>query len=177
MNYIDLFTIVLLVWAVFRGFTRGLIKQLTMLAALIFGIYAALKLSGFTAEQLESRWNVSQEFLYLVSLGLTFAIVFIGIHLIGNAIEKIAESVQLTLANRVLGIVFSVCRTVIIIGIILAFVDRIDHEKKFLPPNSREESFFYRPFTSVARAIFPALKISEVDNNVRKEVVINELEE
>jgi len=52
MNYIDMFVIILLIYAVFRGYTRGFILQLTLLAALGLGIFAALKLSGFTADKL-----------------------------------------------------------------------------------------------------------------------------
>ncbi len=33
MNYIDMFILVLLIYAVYRGFTRGFILQLTILAA------------------------------------------------------------------------------------------------------------------------------------------------
>ena len=161
MSFIDLFIIVLIAWAVFRGFTRGLIKQLTMLAALILGIYGALKLSGFTAAQLIDHIHVNSEYLYLISLGLTFILVFLVVHLLGNIAEKIAESANMSLINRVLGVLFSLGRTVIVMGVLLAFVDRIDIQTRILPPNFRENSLFYKPFTTVARTLFPALRSPE----------------
>ena len=69
MNYIDMFIIVLLIYAVFRGYTRGFIMQLTLLAALALGIFAALKFSGFTADKLVDFISVSSESLYLISMG------------------------------------------------------------------------------------------------------------
>jgi len=157
MNYIDMFIIVLLVYAVFQGFTRGLIMQLAILTALVLGIFGALKLSGYTSRLLENHVHINPEHLYLVSLGLTFILVFIAIYLLGKLIEKLIESVELTFANRLLGIVFSLCKIVLILGIVMAYIDRIDQQARFLPKDSREHSIFYRPFTKIARTIFPAL--------------------
>ena len=126
MNYIDMFIIVLLIWAVFRGFTQGFIMQLTLLAALALGIFAALKLSGFTAEKLVDYISVSSESLYLISIGITFVLVFIGVNLVGKLVEKMVEAVQLSFINRLFGVIFSLGKTVILLGILLAFIDRID---------------------------------------------------
>jgi membrane protein required for colicin V production len=157
MNYIDLFIIILLIYAVFQGFTRGLIMQLTLLAALLLGIFGALKLSGFTARQLENHINLNPEFMYLVSLGLTFILVFVAINLLGKLVEKLIEAVELSFINRLLGIVFSLCKIVLILGILLAYIDRIDQQAHFLPKDTREHSIFFKPFTTIARALFPAL--------------------
>ena len=171
MNYIDMFIIVLLVWAVFRGFTCGFIMQLTLLVALALGIFGALKLSGFTARQLDGRISISSEYLYIVSLGITFVLVFIGINLVGKLIEKIAESVELSLVNRMLGVLFSLSKTILSVGILLTLVDRIDRQTHVLPKNSREHSIFYKPFTSIVRTIFPSLGAPESNDEDIKEFV------
>ena len=116
MNYIDMFIMVLLVWAVYRGFTRGFIMQLTLLIALALGIFLALKLSGYTARQLENRISINPESLYLVSVGITFVVVFIGINITGKLIEKMAESVQLSFTNRIFGVLFSLVKTMLTSG-------------------------------------------------------------
>jgi membrane protein required for colicin V production len=156
MNYIDMFVLVLLIYAVFQGFTRGFIMQLTLLAALVLGIFGALKLSGFTAQQLE-RFNFNPEYLYLTSLGVTFILVFIAINLLGRMIEKMVEAIELTMVNRMLGILFSLCKTILIVGVLLAYADRMDQRVHFLPDGTREHSLFFRPFSAIARAVFPAL--------------------
>jgi membrane protein required for colicin V production len=156
MNFIDMFVLVLLIYAVFQGFTRGFIMQLTLLAALFLGIFGALKLSGFTAQQLE-RFNFNPEYIYMISLGVTFLLVFIAVNLLGRVIEKMVEAIELTLVNRMLGVVFSLCKTILIVGILLAYVDRMDKRLHFLPAGTREHSLFFRPFAAIARTIFPAL--------------------
>lgn len=169
MNYIDMFIMVLLVWAVFRGFTRGFIMQLTLLIALALGIFLALKLSGFTARQLENRISINPESLYLVSVGITFAVVFIGINITGKLIEKMAESVQLSFVNRLFGVFFSLVKTILLLGILLLFADRIDQRIPLWPKNSREYSLLYKPFTAIAGAIFPSLASpSYKDTHIRE---------
>jgi membrane protein required for colicin V production len=157
MNYIDMFIAVLLIWAVFRGFTRGFIMQLTILAALALGVFAALKLSGFTARQLDNRLDMNSETLYLVAVAVTFILVFIAVNLIGRLIEKVVESVDLSFLNRIMGVVLSLAKTTIILGVLLVYINRLDLKFQFLPENTREHSLFYKPFTSVAIKIFPSL--------------------
>jgi membrane protein required for colicin V production len=159
MELIDLLISILLVWAFFRGFSRGVIKQVTMLAALILGIFGAIKLSGFTAENLKDNIKVSSEYLYMISIGITFLVVFIAVHFLGNIVEKVVKSAELSLLNRFLGMIFSLSRTIIVLGLLLAFVARIDQKSKILSAETREKSFFYKPFTSVTYKLFPSLRL------------------
>jgi membrane protein required for colicin V production len=140
-----MFILVLLIWAVFRGFTRGFIMQLTLLAALAVGVFAALKLSGYATRQLEGLLNVNSESLFLVSVGITFILVFIGISILGRIVEKMVETIQLSIVNRLLGVLFSLVKMIFVAGIILAFVDRIDRKVHLLPENSQEHYFFISP--------------------------------
>jgi membrane protein required for colicin V production len=134
-----------------------------MLAALVIGIFAALKLAGFTARQLENYINVQSESLYLISVAVTFVLVFLGISILGRIIEKMAETMQLSMLNRFSGVIFAVLKIVIITGILLAFLDRLDHKMPFLPKYTREHSLFFKPFSRVATTIFPSLKVEESD--------------
>ena len=172
MNYIDMFILVLLAWAIFRGITRGLIMQFTSLAALLLGIYGALKLSGFTAQQLAKYLDINMEFLYLASMGITFVLVFILINLLGKLLDKIIESAELSFVNKVLGLFFGLCKTILIIGIVLVYIDRIDQRTPILPKYAREHSIFFKPFTSLVRIIFPALeKEKPAEDNKNEEFV------
>jgi len=157
MNYIDMFIAVLLIWAVFKGYTRGFIMQLTILLALALGVYAALKLSGFTAQQLDARFDMNSETLYLVAIAVTFILVFIGVNLTGKLIEKMVESIDLSFLNRLMGVILSLAKTAIILGVLLVYVDRLDQKWRFLPDYTREHSIFYKPLTNIALKIFPSL--------------------
>jgi membrane protein required for colicin V production len=157
MNFIDMFIMVLLVYAVFRGITRGLVLQLASLAALIAGIFLALKFSGLTARFLIKYWAVDYEYLYMVSLAITFALVFIMINILGNLLDKLVETAHLSFINKLAGAVFNICKVMMIMGVLLLFIDRLDSRIKILPKNAREGSFFYKPVTSATLFLFPSL--------------------
>jgi membrane protein required for colicin V production len=171
MNYIDMFILVLLAWAIFRGVTRGFIRQFSSLAALILGIYGALKLSAFTSQQLEKYIDLSREFLYLTAMGITFIIVFILVNLLGKLLDQLIKSTELSFANKILGVLFSITKTILIVGIILVYIDRIDQRIPILPKYSRENSIFFKPFTSIVRAIFPMIK-SEKSEKIENEITV-----
>jgi membrane protein required for colicin V production len=165
MNYIDLFVIVLLAYAVFKGVTTGLMLQASSLAALVLGIFAAVKLSGLTAELLSDRIDVNEELLFLISLAITFIAVFIVVNLIGHALDKFLKMIQLSFLNKFLGIIFSTFKMAVILGIIFAFADRLDYKTSFLPEGTKERSFFFVPLASVARGIFPGLEYYRPDED------------
>jgi len=172
MNYIDMFAVVLLIYAVFRGITRGLIKQAASLTALIAGVLGALKLSGITARYLTQYWNMNHEYLYIFSLAITFSVVFILVNLLGNLLDKWVETAHLSFLNKLLGAFFNVCKVMLIMGIILLFIDRIDNQVSILPKNAREGSFFYKPVTSITRFLFPSLGIEwHLKDNKHEEFV------
>jgi membrane protein required for colicin V production len=157
MNFIDLVIFVLLAYAVFKGVTRGFVLQLASLAALLGGVFAALKLSGFTARFLSEHWNFGYEYLYLVSVALTFILVFILVNLVGEWVNSIVETAHLTLLNKLAGALFNVCKVMIIAGLIIVFIDRVDSRTHFVPEKIRKGSLFYKPVTSAVLFLFPEL--------------------
>ena len=161
MNFIDMFILVLLIYAVFKGFTKGFIMQVTLLIAILLGVFGALKLSGMMVNLLGDLLHINPEFIYLVSLGLTFTLVFILVNLAGRMTEKLAESMELSLMNRLTGVLFSVCKIVLLLGVLLVYVDRIDNQVHLLPEGTQERSIFFRPFTKVVKVLFPMLDSPE----------------
>lgn len=165
MNAIDLFLFVLLIYAVFKGVTRGLVLQLASLAALLAGIFAALKLSGLTARFLSDHFQIGFEYLFLISIALTFALVFILVNLVGEWVDNMVETAHLSLLNKLLGAVFNVCKVMVIAGLLLVFVDRVDSRVRFIPEKIRQGSLFYKPVTSAVLFLFPELGPPQVNRN------------
>lgn len=165
MNAIDLFLFVLLIYAVFKGVTRGLVLQLASLAALLAGIFAALKLSGLTARFLSDHFQIGFEYLFLISIALTFALVFILVNLVGEWVDNMVETAHLSLLNKLLGAVFNVCKVMVIAGLLLVFVDRVDSRVRFIPEKVRQGSLFYKPVTSAVLFLFPELGPPQVNRN------------
>jgi membrane protein required for colicin V production len=169
MNYIDLFVIVILVYAVFRGITRGLIHQVASLAALIIGGYLALKFSGVVSRWLSRYLTFSFEYIYILALAATFTLVFIGLKLLGEFLDKVVKTAQLSLINKLLGAFFNVCKVMLITGVILLFAQRVNDRIFLLPKNSWDNSLFFRPVTRFTLMIFPDLRHDRDTNRDQNE--------
>ncbi len=164
MNIFDIVFLVILIYAAYKGFSKGLIIQAASLAALLLGIIGAIKFSGYTEFVLTKKFGFTGEYLQLTAFAITFVIIVIAVHLVARLTEKFAKAVALDFVNRILGLLFSVIKVAFIISIVLLIVDIIDHKTHFLPRDKQDESalhksLLYKPLSSVARMVFPYFRL------------------
>ncbi len=122
---IDVAYIILLIFAVFKGYSKGFIVAVFSLFAIFIGLAAALKLSASVAAWLGRSTNIGERLLPI----LAFAIVLIGVafitRLIAAVIEKTLQIAMLGFVNRLAGIVLYVLLYTIIFSIVLFFATHI----------------------------------------------------
>jgi len=140
-----------------RGFINGLIKEVASLAALILGIWGAIKFSSFTAAKLYDYFDMTGKYVGIISFMITFGIIVIIIHLIGLVLNKLMEAVALGFFNRLLGIAFGLLKSVLIMSVIFVVLNAIDARRPFLPKEKIEKSMLYNPISDIAPAIFPII--------------------
>jgi len=157
MNFIDAIIIIILGFAIFRGFTNGLVKEVASLAALILGIWGAIKFSTFTAGKLYDYFDMTGRYVGIISFIITFSIIVIIIHLIGLLLDKLMEAVALGFVNRLLGIVFGLIKSVLILSVIFVVLNAIDARRPFLPKEKIGKSMLYNPISDIAPALFPII--------------------
>jgi membrane protein required for colicin V production len=157
MNYIDIIIIVILVFAMVRGFINGLVREVASLAALILGIWGAIRFSSFTAEKLYDYFDMTGKYVGLISFLITFGIIVIIIHFIGLLVDKLMKAVALGFINRLLGIAFGLFKSVLIMSVIFVVFNVIDARRPFLPKEKIEQSMLYNPISDIAPAIFPVI--------------------
>ncbi len=159
MNIFDLVFLVIFLWAAYKGFSKGLIIQAASLAALLIGIFGAIKFSGYTAFVLTRKFNVTGEYLQLTAFAITFVIIVIAVHIIARVTEKLVKAVALDFVNRILGLLFSTIKIAFIISIILVIINIIDYRTPFLPRDKVNKSLLYRPLSSLAPMLFPYFRL------------------
>jgi membrane protein required for colicin V production len=157
MNYIDIIIIIILSFAMIMGFINGFVKEVASLAALIIGIWGAIKFASFTGAKLYDYFDMTGRYVGLISFIITFLIIVIIIHFIGILIDKLLKAVSLGFINKLLGIVFGLLKSVLIMSIVFVVLNVIDERKPFLPKDTIEGSIFYNPIADIAPAIFPII--------------------
>ena len=168
MNVIDLIFIIILLWSAYKGFRKGFILQLSTLAALLLGIFGAIKFSDFTATLLIDNFEISNQYIHIIAFALTFIAIVIGVHLIAKLIEKLVQAIALGFINRLLGIVFGVAKVAFIISIILVLVNKANDKYNFMPEENTENSLLYQPLSDFAPMIFPYLNFEDIEKNFKE---------
>ena len=123
---IDLLFAIVIVFAVLRGYQRGLIVGLFSLIAVIIGLAAAMKLSLVAAGYIGSAVKVSDEWLPVVSFAIVFLLVILLIRLGAKAIEKTAEMAMLGWANRLGGIILFVVIYTVVFSVVLFYAGQVE---------------------------------------------------
>lgn len=165
MNWIDFVIIVLLVFGLVRGFTDGLIKELASLLALILGIWGAIKFSTFTAGKLYDYFDMTGRYVGIIAFLITFIIIVIIIHFIGILADKFIDTLSLGFLNRLLGMVFGIFKTALILSVIFVVLNAIHAKRPFLPVDTIERSKFYNPIADIAPALFPVIGEGNFDKS------------
>jgi membrane protein required for colicin V production len=165
MNWIDMVIIVLLIFGLARGFINGFIKELASLLALILGIWGAIKFSTFTAERLYDYFDMTGPYVGTIAFMITFVIIVVIIHFLGLLLDKFAETISLGFLNSLLGLVFGVFKTALILSVIFVVLNAINARHHFLPEDKIEQSKFYNPIADIAPAIFPIIGEGNFDKS------------
>jgi membrane protein required for colicin V production len=139
------------------GFINGFVKEVASLAALILGIWGAIKFSSFTAGKLYDYFDMTGQYVGLIAFIVTFCIIVVIIHFIGILADKIVDAVSLGFVNRLLGIAFGVIKSVLIMSVFFVILNVIDAKRPFLPKDKIEGSIFFNPISDIVPAIFPII--------------------
>ncbi len=172
MNTIDLVFAILLLWSAYRGYTKGFIVQLATLSALLLGILGAVMFSDITSNVIIKNFDVSGQYLPIISFAVTFVVIVIGVHLFAKMLNKLIDAIALGIVNRLLGVLFSVLKIAFIVSIILVLINKVDNKYNFIPDETKDNSLLYKPLSNFAPMIFPYLNFDKIREKFEEEQVI-----
>jgi len=154
MNWIDFVIIILLVFGLARGFIDGFIKELASLLALILGIWGAIKFSSFTAEKLYDYFDMTGQYTGIIL-----------VHFVGVIVDMFLDKISLGVLNSLLGLLFGLFKTALILSVIFTILNAIDAKHRFLPARTIETSRLYSPIADIAPALFPIIGEGNFDKS------------
>lgn len=161
MNILDIIFLVPLLFALYRGFKKGVIHMIASLAALLLGIFGAIKLRPVFASLLDSVFNISPDHMNVIAFAVAFVTIVLVIHLVAFLVDKLVKAVALNFVNRLLGMAFGLLVTAFVISMILWPINQVNAEKQIIKPKHIEGSLLYKPLSEFAPAVFPYLKKEE----------------
>lgn len=162
MNFIDILILLLLLFAVWRGFKKGFIIELFTLLAVFAGLYAAVHFSDYISVRLKNDAGWNWEYVPVVAYAICFLAVGAMVYFGGKMLEKVIKVVQLGLVNRLAGSVFSMFTMILLIGGVILISDSYDDRTDILSEDTKEGSLLYYPVLNTSKTLIPKIEESSL---------------
>jgi len=142
VNYLDIIIAIVLFLFAIKGLRKGIIIEVVTLLAFGVGIYGAMHFSDFTAERLVEVIEVDAKYLNTIAFVLTFILLVIIVNLIGRAISKLVESMNLGFLDKLGGFVFGVAEGVLLCSLFVMVLNNL-HLSGLVKEEAKKESKLY----------------------------------
>lgn len=121
---IDISFLIIMLIAVYKGFSHGLVVAVFSLLAFIIGLAAALKLSVVVSHYLDSSSQAGAKWLTVLSFILVFIAVSLLVNLGARIIRKTVSIAMLGSLDKIGGIIFYMIIYTIIFSVFLFFAEK-----------------------------------------------------
>ena len=145
-----------LLWSAIRGVRKGFILEVTSLAALFLGAYAALFCSDLVAAWLDARFAIGHAYMGITSFAVTFALVVIAVHLLGRVVEKMVDITALKPMDRLAGLAFALGRAWLFWSIMVLLIQGTLGQG-ILPADWIAGSWLWPALDDTARFVLPII--------------------
>lgn len=154
MDLIDIIFLIPLVFAGFRGFTKGFIIEITSLLALILGIYGAVNFSDYLSAFLDANWEISESYLPYVAFTVTLILIVILVYMTGKFLEGVVNIMAMGFFNKLLGLFFGLIKSLLFMSCFVYILQQVDVSNKLISEERKLASMFYNPlFISAEKVI------------------------
>jgi len=170
MNYLDIIIVISLLYGLVKGFSNGLIKEITGLLGLIIGVYVAINFSSYLHPRFTEFLGGYEQFVPIISFVTLFIVSILAIRLLGYFLEKITRVLALGIISKILGSIFGFFKIVVIFSFLLVVIT----EYKLIDTQTQKQSVLLKPLQNIAVIITPELSkhkntfLEKVEKNTEK---------
>ncbi len=122
MNLIDLIIIVIILFGIIRGYSKGLIIELSSFFGIFISFFIAGNVDNFLSNEISAFLSVNSDLLNTISFIIIFILSYLLIIYLAKGFTKLAKVVYLGLLNSVLGGVFGGLKLILILLIITKII-------------------------------------------------------
>lgn len=151
MNGVDVIVLALLIWGAYKGYKKGLILEIVGILAFGLGILLALKLLQWGKDFLQQYFDLEESLLPYISFFVLFALIVIGVNLLGSSLKKVLHLTFLGTVDSILGAALGVFKWALGISIIFWALKAIEVDE---PGGTLASSYFFNLLHTLAPAFF-----------------------
>jgi membrane protein required for colicin V production len=136
---IDIITAFILLFAIYKGWTKGFTMAIFTLASYFVAILLALQFSGMVAGYIKTYAKTDSKWYSFLS----FVLVLVA-GIIGKLIEKSAQVLLLGFVNKLLGILFFAFIYLMVFSVFLVYAEKFEMIDQYNVGDSRTYSYQLR---------------------------------
>ncbi|MET6998880.1 CvpA family protein [Chitinophaga defluvii] len=136
---IDIVFAIIMVFAIYKGYSRGLIVAIFSLVAVMLGMAAALKLTSVAVLYTQEHWGMHSRWLPVLCFICLFLGVILLVRLGAGALQKLVELALLGWVNRLGGILLYSVIFIVIYSVLLWIANQL----YWLSPETKLQSVVY----------------------------------
>lgn len=154
MNVLDIILAIPTAYLIWRGWKHGLVREVSSLAGLLAGLWAATHLSEWVAEAI----GLEGEYSVLAAFFITFVGAVLLAYLLGRAIEGLMKAAHVSVVNRLGGAALGMVKALCILAVLTNLVVMVDKEEKLVKPEVKAQSVLYAPTYSAGNRLTSGIK-------------------
>lgn len=158
MGILDIVLLVCFIPAIVQGITRGFVQQVVSLVSIIAGIWIAARFSGIASNWLSQYFTIDPKFLNVITFTIIVILVVLLLYWIGELLTRVIKITTLGWLNSGLGVVLSVAKTILILGLLILLFESVNAKFNLIKPGKLEDAAIYCMLRDLANVIFPYLK-------------------
>jgi membrane protein required for colicin V production len=162
MNLLDMFILIPIAWGLYKGFTRGLIIELASIVAILLAVWGAVVFSDKMAHYLKGTIDWQPAHLSLLAFTVTFLAIVVLVMLLAKLLTGLADVAALGSLNKITGALFGAFKSLLLVSVLLFILAAAGKKITVISSTAKKESKLYKPVSSLATTLIPALKNSKL---------------
>ena len=158
MSIVDIILLICFIPAIISGIRKGFISQVISIVSIIAGVWVSYEFSTQVGTWLGQHIEAADNVLKLISFAIIMIAVFAGLALIGKLLEGLINFVMLGWVNKLLGVVFSLLKTGLIVGLLIMVFCSLNNNLNLVSDEVLADSVLFTPLKNIAYTVFPYLK-------------------
>ena len=158
MNTLDIVILLLFIPGIIRGLSKGFLEQAISLVGVVLSVYLAYHFSDFACNIIKQYITVSETVLNVIGFAVVLVVVLLLVMLLSKLVTTVAEMASLGWLNKVLGIVFALGTTALVIAILIILFDTVNVKFELVKSNILQDSVLYGHLKDFGYFVFPYMK-------------------
>lgn len=136
---IDLLFLIIAIYGLYLGFSRGIIKTVFTVLSYLFGVVAAFRFAPDMTDFLESAFGSTNPLMFVAGLLLTFVLTMIGIRMVAKFLENGLQTANINFINQAAGALITAAFFTLLYSSLMVFADR----SRLIEAETKRQSFTY----------------------------------